>query len=59
MNLKKTRNRYRSLLLDGIVPFWLDRGIDWEHGGVLSCMTDDGTPISGDKYIWSPLRSIS
>jgi N-acylglucosamine 2-epimerase len=58
MKLQEIRNRYKSLLLDGIAPFWLERGVDWEHGGVLSCMTDDGVPISGDKYIWSQARSV-
>lgn len=50
--------QYRSLLLDGIVPFWFRHGIDWEHGGVLTCMAEDGTPISGDKFIWSQARSV-
>ncbi|MGH9328450.1 MAG: AGE family epimerase/isomerase [Terriglobia bacterium] len=54
----KLRARYRSLLLEGIVPFWFSHGIDWEHGGVLSCMKDDGTLISGDKFIWSQARSV-
>jgi N-acylglucosamine 2-epimerase len=50
--------QYRSLLLDGIVPFWSRNGLDAEHGGVLSCMAEDGTPISGDKYIWSQARWV-
>lgn len=50
--------RYRNLLLEGIAPFWLKYGIDWEHGGVLSCMRDDGTIISDDKFIWSQARSV-
>ncbi|MGH9616308.1 MAG: AGE family epimerase/isomerase [Acidobacteriaceae bacterium] len=50
--------RYRKLLLDGVVPFWLKHGIDWKHGGVLSCMRDDGSPISDDKFIWSQARSV-
>jgi N-acylglucosamine 2-epimerase len=58
MDLKAIYDRYRSLLLDNIAPFWLKRGIDWEHGGVLSCMKDDGTIVSGDKYIWSQGRSV-
>ena len=49
---------YRELLLDGIAPFWLRHGIDTEHGGVLSCMTEDGRVMSGDKYIWSQARSV-
>jgi N-acylglucosamine 2-epimerase len=55
---KKLYAQYRSLLLDGVVPFWLERGIDREHGGVLSCMSDDGQVLSGDKFIWSQARSV-
>ena len=55
---KKIYDQYRSLLLDGVVPFWLERGIDREHGGVLSCMSDDGQVLSGDKFIWSQARSV-
>jgi N-acylglucosamine 2-epimerase len=51
-------SQYRKLLLDDVVPFWLKHGIDWEHGGVLSCMRDDGSIASGDKYIWSQARSV-
>ena len=55
---KKLYTQYRSLLLDGVVPFWLQHGIDREHGGVLSCMSDDGQVLSGDKFIWSQARSV-
>ena len=55
---KKLYAQYRSLLLDGVVPFWLERGIDHEFGGVLSCMSDDGQVLSGDKFIWSQARSV-
>ena len=58
MDQKKIYNYFRSLLLDGIAPFWLKHGIDWEHGGVLSCMGEDGTPISSDKFMWSQARSV-
>ena len=55
---EKALDQYRSLLLDGIAPFWLERGIDREYGGVLSCMSDDGQVLSGDKFIWSQARSV-
>ena len=55
---KELASQYRSLLLDGIAPFWLGRGIDREHGGVLTCMSDDGRVLSGDKFIWSQARSV-
>lgn len=50
--------QYRRLLLDDVVPFWFRHGIDWEHGGVLSCLRDDGSVASGDKFIWSQARSV-
>lgn len=50
--------QYRELLLDRFVPFWFRYGIDWEYGGVLSCLHEDGTVASGDKYIWSQARSV-
>src|SRR5487761_1333577 len=55
---KDLYNQYRSLLLDDIVPFWFKHGIDWKHGGMLSCIADDGSLISGDKFIWSQARSV-
>ena len=62
MTLSETCNRkelaafYRRFLLDDIVPFWWTHGVDREHGGVLSCMNEDGSLINSDKYIWSQAR---
>ncbi|HEV2319275.1 MAG TPA: AGE family epimerase/isomerase, partial [Verrucomicrobiae bacterium] len=58
MNKTQLRRSYRELLLDGIVPFWARHGVDEKFGGVLSCMEDDGKPVSGDKYIWSQARWV-
>lgn len=58
METSRLYEQYRTLLLDGVVPFWLKHGIDWEQGGVLSCMNDDGSPVSGDKFMWSQARSV-
>lgn len=58
MRTQVLRKLYRELLLDGIVPFWAKHGIDEKFGGVLSCMKEDGTPISGDKFIWSQARWV-
>lgn len=46
------------MLIEGFVPFWLRYGIDWEHGGVLSCLREDGTVASEDKFTWSQARSV-
>lgn len=58
MNPQQLRQLYRGLLVDDIAPFWFRYGIDWSCGGVLTCMTDSGEPISDDKYIWSQARSV-
>jgi N-acylglucosamine 2-epimerase len=58
MDSSKLYDQYRSLLLDGVVPFWLMHGIDWEQGGVLSCMNEDGSRVSDDKFMWSQARSV-
>jgi N-acylglucosamine 2-epimerase len=58
MNKNQLRRTYQELLLDGIVPFWAKHGVDDKFGGVLSCMAEDGKPISGDKYIWSQARWV-
>jgi len=49
--------RYRSLLLEVIVPFW-EPHLDGEYGGILNCLADDGTRISEDKFIWSQARAL-
>lgn len=58
MDKNQLRRTYLELLLDGIVPFWAKHGVDATHGGVLSCMEEDGKPVSGDKYIWSQARWV-
>jgi N-acylglucosamine 2-epimerase len=58
MDFLSVYDRYRTLLLDGVVPFWLDHGIDWEYGGVLSCLHEDGALASTDKFLWSQARSV-
>lgn len=58
MNKRQLQRIYRELLLDGVVPFWARHGVDAEHGGVLSCMEENGKLVSGDKYIWSQARWV-
>ena len=49
---------YRAELLERTVPFWLKHAIDWQHGGISTCISDEGQIISSDKYMWSQLRAI-
>ncbi len=47
---------YRDGLLHDTLPFWINNGIDREHGGFLLCLDRDGTVIDTDKYVWIQAR---
>ncbi len=49
---------YRAELLERVIPFWLTYAVDWQNGGILTCISDEGRVLSEDKYIWSQLRAI-
>jgi N-acylglucosamine 2-epimerase len=49
---------FRKTLQEDIVPFWLNHAVDKKYGGLLTCIADDGTILSTDKFIWSQLRAL-
>ena len=49
---------YRAELLERTVPFWLTHAVDWQYGGITTCLSDAGDILSTDKYMWSQLRAI-
>ena len=49
---------YRAELLERTVPFWLNHALDWQRGGICTCIADTGEIFSTDKYMWSQLRAI-
>jgi len=58
MTLPQLRSFLERHLQEAIVPFWLKHAIDRERGGIFSCIRDDGTIVSRDKYIWSQARGL-
>ena len=58
MNTAELYEQYRRFLIEGVIPFWMRHGVDAEFGGVLSCMGEDGTSISTEKYTWSQARFV-
>lgn len=58
MTEQKLFHTYEKILLEGIVPFWWEHGLDREYGGVLSCMDESGQVLSGNKYTWSQARFV-
>jgi len=49
---------YREHLTRHVMPFWVERAIDREHGGVTNIITDDGRVTSTEKYLWSQGRAL-
>lgn len=45
-------DKYRSILLDNILPFWLRCGYDREYGGVLTCLDREGNVMDETKSVW-------
>ena len=49
--------KYRGTLLEDVIPFWLRHAID-DNGGINTCMADDGTVVSRDRWAWSQWRAV-
>ncbi|MCF7837218.1 MAG: AGE family epimerase/isomerase [Candidatus Marinimicrobia bacterium] len=57
MDFEELRLFYRRTLLDDIIPFWMRHAID-PAGGLNTCLRDDGTLVSRDKWLWSQWRAV-
>ncbi len=58
MDFKKLANRYKTELLDSVLPFWLNNSIDKGYGGYFSCLDRDGSVYDTDKFIWLQGREV-
>lgn len=45
-------DKYRSILLDNILPFWLRCGYDRQYGGVMTCLDREGNIMDETKSVW-------
>ena len=51
-DFKKLAAQYKAELLDKVMPFWLEKSQDLEHGGFFTCLVRDGSVFDTDKFIW-------
>lgn len=58
MQLKDYRQLYTRELTENILPFWLEHGLDREHGGIYTCVDRDGTLMDSTKSVWFQGRSL-
>lgn len=57
LDLHQLLDLYRATLLDDVLPFW-DRYAFDAQGGINTCIADDGTILSRDRWNWSQWRAI-
>ena len=58
MDFKQLAAQYKSELLDTVVPFWLEKSQDLEHGGYFTCLERDGEVYDTDKFVWLQGREV-
>jgi N-acylglucosamine 2-epimerase len=49
---------YEQLLRENLLPWWLRHAPDHACGGFCTCLRDDGSIVSHDKYVWSQLGAL-
>lgn len=49
-------NWYRDTLLNDVLPFWIENGVDVQSGGIMSALDRDGTLVDSDKGVWQQGR---
>jgi len=55
---KQLSEKYRSELLDNIIPYWQRNSVDRENGGFFTCLDRQGRVYDTDKFIWLQCRHV-
>ena len=58
MPLAEIREQYRYDLFDDYVPFWRKSGFDFDLGGFMCAVADDGTQLNTEKSMWYQGRGL-
>ena len=52
----KLAHKYKSALLEDVIPFWEKNSVDSQFGGYFTCLTRAGSVFDTDKFIWLQAR---
>ena len=50
--LQQCRRRVGTDIVADILPFWLENGVDREHGGIYTCLDREGVLMDRTKSVW-------
>ncbi len=56
--MDKFIEKYRSDLVDSVIPFWMKFSIDKEFGGYFTCLDRVGDVYDTKKYMWLQARQV-
>ena len=49
---------YKEDLMQKILPFWLDHALDYENGGIYTCLDRQGNIYGREKSVWFQGRAL-
>lgn len=56
--IKELSGEYRAMLVDNILPFWIEHGADPVNGGLYTALDRDGALLDSDKSVWFQGRAL-
>ena len=56
--MKQYLDIYKQELLDGVIPFWMEKSKDKIHGGYFTCLDQRGEVYDTDKFVWLQARQV-
>ena len=58
IDFKELAQKYKSELLENVIPFWEKNSVDFEYGGFFTCLDREGKVFDTDKFIWLQARQV-
>lgn len=58
LDFENIEKQYKDELLLNVIPFWLEKSQDLEHGGYFTCLDRRGEVFDTDKFIWLQGRQV-
>jgi len=58
MDWSSTAQKYKTGLLDQVIPFWENYSRDEAHGGYFTCLDRRGVVYDTDKFVWLQGRQV-
>jgi N-acylglucosamine 2-epimerase len=55
-DFKQLAQKYKTELLESVIPFWEKHSIDPQFGGYFTCLARDGSVFDSDKFVWLQAR---